>query len=98
MDRDDSSPLQQIVWSTFATLAAVVAAVATRKLAEVLWAGFGSGDVPDDPTDPDITWSQATGWALLAGAAAGMARVVGRRGAAVAWRRVTGNEAPPATG
>jgi hypothetical protein len=96
MNNDDST-LQQIAWNAFATLAAVVAAVATRKLAEILWARFGSGDVPRDPTDPDITWSQATGWALLAGAAAGVARVVGKRGAAIAWRRVTGNEAPPGT-
>ena len=95
---NDDSSLHQAAWNAMATLAAVVAAVATRKLAESLWARFGSGDVPNDPTDPDVTWSQATGWALLAGAAAGMARVVGKRGAAIAWRSVTGDEAPPATG
>jgi len=95
---NDHSSLHQVAWNTLATLAAVVAALATRRLAEILWARFGSGDVPNDPTDPEVPWSQATGWALLAGAAAGLARVVGKRGAAVAWRRVTGDEAPPATG
>lgn len=87
---------EDTAWSAFAAVAAIAAAMAARKATETLWSRLGSGDVPKDPSHPTTTWGQAIGWAVVAGATAGVARVVARRGAAAAWTHMTGDDELPA--
>ncbi len=69
-------------------------AVAARKAATAAWSRLSDRNPPVNPADRTISWGSALGWALVAGLAAGVARVVARRGAAAGWQSVTG-EAPP---
>ena len=59
-----------------------------------MWHRVSDAEPAEDPADRTVSWSQAAAWAVLAGVAGGLARVIARRGAAVAWEGLTG-EAPP---
>lgn len=82
------------MWKALVSVAAFVAAWAAREAAHRAWAALGESEGPVNPADRTIAWSQAIGWAALIGLAGGVARVLGRRGAAAAWERATG-EMPP---
>ncbi len=82
------------VWSVIVTGAAMVAAWVAREAAAKLWSRFADTEAPVNPADRSSSWGAATGWAVVAGVAAGVARVLGRRGAASAWEQVTGETAP----
>ena len=43
------------------------------------------------PEDPDTTWHEAIGWALLSGAVIGLARLAAVRQAAAYYRHSTGH-------
>lgn len=86
--------MEKTVWKLLSTFAALGAAWAAREAATLVWTQFSDDEAPVNPADRSISWPGAIGWAVLAGAAAGLARVTGRRGAAAAWTSVTG-EAPP---
>jgi hypothetical protein len=49
---------------------------------------------PTNPESPDTTWQEAVGWAIVSGAAVGVARLLATRTAANYWRKSTG-ELPP---
>lgn len=86
--------MQKILWNAVAALAAFASAWAARKTATMLWTRVSDAEAPINPADRSVGWSEAIGWAVVAGIAAGMARVVGRRGAVAAWEAATG-ETPP---
>lgn len=86
--------MKPLAWKAFAGLSAVAAAWAARQAATMIWSRASDTEGPINPADNSITWSEALGWAGLAGLLAGVARVVGRRGAVAAWEGVTG-ETPP---
>jgi hypothetical protein len=81
-------------WNLLVGAASVAAAVSARKLATASWTRFGSTDAPVNPADRDASWRDALMWALFAGSLAGVARVLGRRGAAAMWERATGSSPP----
>jgi hypothetical protein len=81
-------------WNLVVGAASVAAAVAARKLATASWSRFGNTEAPVNPADREATWPDALMWAVFAGSLAGVARVMGRRGAAAVWERATGS-APP---
>lgn len=82
------------IWSVVVTGVAMAAAWIAREAASKVWSRFADTEAPVNPADRSASWGAATGWAVLAGIAAGVARVVGRRGAVSAWQQVTG-ETPP---
>lgn len=86
----DESTKKQIAWSAVAWGAAVGAAwLATRgtQAARSRISGHG-GD------DDEVTWREAILWAVVAAVVAGVARSLGRKGAARAWTAVIGEEPP----
>lgn len=82
------------VWNVLAWTAAAAAAWAGRKVATALWSRLSDAEAPANPANRSVTWYQAGAWAALAGGAAGIARVLGRRGAAAAWKGVAGDSPP----
>lgn len=89
--------MKNATWSVLAAVSAMGAAWAARQAATALWHKFSNTDPAEDPADRSVSWSQAAAWAILAGVAGGLARVIAQRGAATAWQRVTG-ETPPGVG
>jgi hypothetical protein len=77
------------------TGSAVLAGVAAQKGLTMVWRAATGDDPPTIPEDPDTEWKDAVAWALLSGAAIGLARLFATRRAALYYRRSTG-ELPPA--
>lgn len=81
--------MQSIVWKAVVAVATTGAAWAARKAATGVWSTVSDTEPPPNPDDPNVNWTEALGWAALAGLAAGVARVVARKGAAVAKANLT---------
>jgi hypothetical protein len=68
--------------------------IATRKLVQRVWIAARPDDPPRKPTDPEVSWSDAMGWAALSAAGVAVAELVTMKGASSVWRAVTGREPP----
>ncbi|MGN6333433.1 MAG: DUF4235 domain-containing protein [Motilibacteraceae bacterium] len=80
-----------LLWKVVGTGAAVGAGIAARKGITATWHAAMGTPPPTNPEDPDVTWQEAVGWAVLSGAAVGVARLLATRKAADYWRRSTGS-------
>jgi hypothetical protein len=89
-----AGPGAKLGWKVLATVSAVLAAAAARKLIETTWTTATGKHPPANPEHPDTTWAEAVGWAVASGAAVGIARLLATRKAANYWRNSTG-ELPP---
>lgn len=81
-------------WAAMSKVSAVLGAVATRKLLQLLWPGDDETGPPFNPADRRVPWSTALQWGIAAGVGAGLARVLSQRVAAAGWEKATGS-APP---
>ncbi len=86
--------MQTVVWKALTSVVAFSAAWLAREAATAVWTRLSDTDGPVNPADRSISWTDAMGWAALAGISAGLARVVGRRSAATAWEGITGDTPP----
>ena len=86
--------MNRVLWNALSAVLGFAAAWAARNISTAIWTRVSDGDAPVNPANRQVSWMNAFGWAVLAGSAAGLARVVGRRGAAAAWSSATG-ETPP---
>lgn len=92
MNKARSLLSEDTLWAVVATLAAVVAGVVLRNAVKGGYRLTHHGDnPPQNPEDPGTDWGETILFMGLTGAAVGIARVLGRRGAAAGWRRVTGH-------
>ena len=78
------------LWKVAGTLASVAAGMAARNLATSMWRKRKGVDPPANPADPKTSWGEAIGWTVFVGALVGVARLVGRRGAAGIWESMEG--------
>ena len=85
---------RKILWFLLSAGAAALAGAATRQLVNGAWKMTTGSEVPPQDEDRSLSLAQAVAWAAGVGAAAGVARVLSRRGAALAWEKTTG-DAPP---
>lgn len=69
----------------------VGAAFVARKAVTGGWKLVTGNEPPANPEDPEVEWAEAVGWALLSGAAIGLARLVASRQAAVWYQQFTGS-------
>lgn len=83
-----------ITWKVFGGLSAVFAGVAARKLLVTTVTKTTGKTPPANPEAPDTSWQEAVVWALLSGAAIGVARMLATRKAAGYYRRSTGHLPP----
>ncbi|NNF64407.1 MAG: DUF4235 domain-containing protein [Acidimicrobiia bacterium] len=86
--------MDKVLWKALSAALGFAAAWAARNISTSIWSRVSDGDVPVNPANREVSWMNAVGWAVLAGSAAGLARVVGRRGAAAAWVSATGDTPP----
>ena len=68
--------------------------IATKKLVERAWLTARPEDPPRKPSESDVRWSDALGWAALSAAGVVAAELVTQRSAKAAFRAITGNEPP----
>lgn len=62
-------------WRLFATVSAIGATLVARKAVVTAWSKATGNPPPTNPEADDTSLSQAIGWALLSGAAVGLARM-----------------------
>jgi hypothetical protein len=81
-------------WRLVGGLSTVAAGFAARKAIQLAWQTATGKAPPTNPESPDTTWQEAVAWAVISGAAVGLARLIATRTAANYWRRSTG-QLPP---
>ncbi len=84
----------KITWRVMAMAFAIPAGYAAEKAIEAGWRAVRKSDPPRNPEAPGTSWGEALAWAAVSGLAVAGAKLVAARGAAVAYRRLTG-ELPP---
>ncbi len=77
-------------WKVIGTGSAVLAAAVAQKGISAAWKLATGEEPPTIPEDPDTRWGEAVAWAVLSGAAIGIARLYATRRAAVYYRNSTG--------
>lgn len=82
------------LWPLFAAATAAGAAFTIRQIVQHGWKLSTGEGPPDNPAAPDVTWRSALLWGVVVGTGAGVARVLGQRGAVTAWRGITGRMPP----
>jgi ribonucleotide monophosphatase NagD (HAD superfamily) len=70
------------VWKVLAMASGLVGARAAAKAINGTWHAATGGEPPKNPADPDVSWKEAIGFAILSGAIAGVARTIAQKQAA----------------
>jgi ATP-dependent protease Clp ATPase subunit len=63
--------------------AALLGAMAIRKLMEKSWVNITKEDPPKNPKDKEVSWKKAIVWAVCTGAIVGLTKLIMRRNAHV---------------
>ncbi len=79
-----------LAWRVLGTGSAVLAATLAERGVRAVWRATTGNEPPDAPEDPDTNWREAVIWALLSGAAVGLARLAATRRAAAYYKQSTG--------
>ena len=88
------NPVGKLGFKLVSVAVGIPVGIATRKLVERLWVAARPDDPPRKPTDPEVSWADAMGWAALSAAGVAIAELVTTKGASSVWRAVTGSEPP----
>ncbi len=70
--------------------------IVTKKVIERAWVAARPNDPPRKATEADVAWGDAVSWAALSAVGIVIADLATRRSTEVAYRKITGNEPPPA--
>ncbi len=81
-------------WKVLGTISAAAAGIAARKVLVATFTKTTGKQPPSNPEAPDTAWAEAISWALLSGAAMGLARMLATRKAASYYRKSTGHLPP----
>jgi len=87
-----------LAWRAVGGLSGLAAGMISRMLVGAVWRRLKGAEPPGTPVSPRIGWSDALTWAISSGIAIAVARVVGQRGAAEAWKATTGSYPPEVEG
>lgn len=68
--------------------------IASKKAVERAWLAIRPEDPPRKPSEPDVRWTDAVGWALLSAAGIVVAELIAQTSAKAAFRAITGSEPP----
>jgi len=83
--------VEERVWNSVASGAAVAAVAASKPLIERGWRMTFKSEPPGNPAHHDVSWRDALLWAVITGAIVGVIRLVAQRLAAAAWQKATGD-------
>ncbi len=78
-------------WQIVGAVSGIAAGAVTRKVMVFVWTRVRDEAPPTNPAAPRVTWAQALVWTVSSGVALAVARLVAQRGAAEAWKAVTGD-------
>jgi len=81
-------------WRLTAAAFAVPTGIAARKALDAAWRAARHNDPPRNPAAPGTAWAEALAWAAVSGMSIAAARLIAARGAAAAWKSVTGKLPP----
>jgi hypothetical protein len=79
---------------TMSVVIGIPVGIASKKLVERAWLAFRPEDPPRKPSEPDVRWVDALGWAALSAAGIVLAELITQRSAKAAYSAITGNEPP----
>jgi Protein of unknown function (DUF4235) len=77
------------------TLIGIPVGIVTKKGVERAWLAARPEDPPRKPTEANVRWVDAIGWAALSAAGIVVAELLTRRSAEAAYHAITGSEPPP---
>jgi hypothetical protein len=80
-----------VMWKVLGVGSAVLAGIAARKVLTTAWEAGTGRPPPSNPESPDTSWKEAVAWAVVSGAAIGIARLMATRKAAEYYRRSAGH-------
>jgi hypothetical protein len=80
-----------LAWKVLASLSAVAAGIAARKMLVAIVRKTTGKEPPANPEAPGTSWQEAIGWAVASGATMGLARMLATRKAAVVYEKSTGH-------
>ncbi len=86
MADDDGS----MAFKLMTAAATIGSSFVARKVATVGWKAAMGSEPPVNPEDPEVTWQEAMAWAVVSGAAIGVARLLASRQTAVWFQKQTG--------
>ena len=69
--------------------------IATRKAVEGAWSSARPAETPRKASDAGVEWSDAVVWGAISAIGIVVSDLVTQRGAAVAFKTITGNAPPP---
>ena len=70
--------------------------IASKKAVEHAWLALRPQDPPRKPSEPDVRWTDALGWAALSAAGVVVAQLITQSSAKAAFKAITGSEPPRA--
>jgi hypothetical protein len=76
-------------------LIGIPVSIATKKAIERAWRAARPGDPPRSPSEANVQWADALGWAVLSAVGVVLADLISRRSAEATYRALTGSEPPP---
>jgi hypothetical protein len=81
-------------WMVIAGVASFAASQLASQLMSSSWELASGDEPPEDPADRDFDWKTALLFGAATGAVVGVAEVLGRGGAKVAWKQAKGRKPP----
>ncbi|MDT4916608.1 MAG: hypothetical protein QOH89_1308 [Pseudonocardiales bacterium] len=70
--------------------------IASKKAVERAWLAARPQDPPRKPSEPDVRWTDALGWAALSAAGVVVAQLITQSSAKATFKAITGSEPPRA--
>jgi hypothetical protein len=89
-----ANPGGKLVFKLVSVAVGIPVGIAVRKGIEKLWLAARPDDPPRKPTDPDVTWGDALGYAALSAAGVAVGELIRTKGASTLYRGLTGSEPP----
>lgn len=80
-------------WKVMALAAGLLGARAAKGAINSTWGALAGNEPPSNPADPDVSWKEAIGFAIVSGAIAGVARTMAQKQAADLYIKSAGK--PP---
>jgi len=81
-------------WALVAGAASLLASQLAEQLVSRSWEYATGKEPPEDPLYKDVSWPMALAFTAAFGAVVSVSEVLGRHGAALAWKRHTGRRPP----
>jgi hypothetical protein len=83
------------VWSLISVAVAAVGASLAKRFLSAFWRSATGKNPPDDPTNPNVTTTEAVAWALLSATLVAVVKLLASRRAASYYFKSTGKHHRP---